>query len=216
LRALGRERYNPRRTHQEDAVEKRLTCECGHEIAVRADSQATSLDCPACGREIPIPAGHAPEAPTAAPAPDAPEPAEPPPAVGGAREPCPFCLELILPGARKCPYCQEYLDAAIAPRPKPIRDVRPQPRTSSLAVGSLALGILAPFVCFLTAVPAILMGIAGIAATRERHVRGRGMAIVGLLLGLLWTVGVCGLYFLASRSGGMPIDVGPPENPYLF
>jgi hypothetical protein len=193
-------------------VEKRLTCECGHELTVRPESTATSLDCPACGRELTIP-------PTPAePAPGAPPEAAPPGDQGDSREPCPFCLEFLLPGARKCPFCQEYLDPAIArasqaraPAPAP-----PQTRTSGIAVASLALAVAAPFLCFVTAPPAVLLGLGGILAT-GRKVRGRAMAVAGLLLGLLWTALVIGLLVLVSQAGGgLPVDVGDPRNPYLF
>jgi len=140
---------------------------------------------------------------------------------GDAREPCPFCLELILPGARKCPFCQEYLDASIAPQPEQQAEApepqAPKTRTSGLALASLALGIAAPFLCFLTAPPAIFLGVAGYLATRNPRVRGRATAIAGLLLGLLWVAAGVGFLLLMSQiKGTMPGDLGPPTDPYLF
>ncbi len=184
-------------------MEKRLTCECGHEIAVRPESSATSLDCPACGRELRI-------------APDPPEQPDPPaqPPVSE-RAPCPYCLERIKPGARKCPFCQEYLDASAAPRPAP--PPAPQPRTSGLAIASLVLALAAPFLCFATAVPAVLVGIGAIAATRAPQVRGKAMAIVAILLGLLFTATAVALFLMIGRIGdGGPLDIGPPANDFLF
>jgi len=200
-------------------VEKRLTCACGHEIAVRPDSTATSLDCPACGRELTIPTDEPAPAPGDEPA--AQDDEAQAQTGGDAREPCPFCLELILPGARKCPFCQEYLDASIAPQPEQ-EDKAPEPqapktRTSGLALASLAMGIAAPFLCFLTAPPAIFLGVAGYLATRNPRVRGRATAIAGLLLGLLWVAAGVGFIFLMSQVGGtLPGGLGQPTDPYLF
>ena len=192
-------------------MEKRLTCACGHEIAVRPDSTATSLDCPACGRELTIPTDE----------PTPPDEEAQPQTGGDARDPCPFCLELILPGARKCPFCQEYLDASIAPqpeqKPRAPEQQAPKTRTSGLALASLALGIAAPFLCFLTAPPAILLGVAGYLATRDPRLRGRATAIAGLLLGLLWVAAGVGFIFLMSQvRGTIPGGLGQPTDPYLF
>lgn len=187
-------------------MEKRVTCLCGHEIAVDPESGAITVECPACGRTLRAPGEPAPRL-------------RPQASAEGettSREPCPYCLELILPGARKCPYCQEFIDPSARP-PAAAVEPAPQPRTSSLAVVSLLLAIAAPFVCFLTTPPAFLAGIGGLLATRREHVGGRGMAIVGLLLSLLWVGLVAGFVVLVSRVGtGMPIDVGPPTDKYLF
>lgn len=65
-------------------------------------------------------------------------------------------------------------------------------RTSAAAVTSLITGILGCLV--ITPIIAIITGIIGIRATRTPSVRGRGLAIAGLILGLLWLlVGVAGL-----------------------
>jgi hypothetical protein len=64
------------------------------------------------------------------------------------------------------------------------------PRTSAAAVASLVMGLLGclPFV---TGVFAIITGVIGIAVTARPQVKGRGMAIAGLCLGILsllsWT-----------------------------
>jgi uncharacterized protein DUF4190 len=57
-------------------------------------------------------------------------------------------------------------------------------RTSGMAVTSLILGLL---LCIpgLTGLLAIIFGLFGIGATKDPLVRGRGMAIAGLLLGLI-------------------------------
>jgi hypothetical protein len=197
-------------------------------MVVDAGSDARTIECPACGRKLRL-AGTA----SAHPRPDAaggggatPPEAEAPDTAEGEgatasqaettpREPCPYCLELILPGARKCPYCQEYIDTSA--RPKASAPAQPPPRTSSLAVVSLLLAVAAPFLCFLTTPPAFLAGIGGLVATRRERVGGRGMAVVGLLLSLLWTGLLVGLVVLLSQAGdGIPLDVGQPTDQYLF
>jgi Domain of unknown function (DUF4190) len=72
------------------------------------------------------------------------------------------------------------------PYPLPFRP----PRTSAAAVASLVMGLLGclPFV---TGILAIITGIIGIAVTGRPDVRGRGVAVAGLILGIVsllsWT-----------------------------
>jgi len=66
----------------------------------------------------------------------------------------------------------------------------PQPRTSALAITSLILGLLG-CVPFVTSLLAVLFGIAGIGATRKPAVYGKGLAIGGLILGILGLIGWC-------------------------
>ena len=184
-------------------MDKRVTCQCGHEIAVQPDSTATSLDCPACGREVKLPGAASRE-----PAPG--------PVLTSDRQPCPYCLEKVRPGARKCPFCQEYLDRSLIAAPPPAARAESK-GTSGLAAAALVLGVVAPMTCFLTALPAVLLGLAGIAATSGGRRQGRGMAIGGLLLGLLWIAACIGLLVLmATTFDGAPIDLKPPANDYLF
>jgi hypothetical protein len=68
------------------------------------------------------------------------------------------------------------------------------PRTSGTAVASLVLGILL-CVPIVTGVAAIIFAIAGFKATRNHNVRGRGLAIAGLTLGIASLIGwsiLCG------------------------
>lgn len=60
-------------------------------------------------------------------------------------------------------------------------------RTSAAAVASLIFGILGCLV--ITGIIAIITGIVGIKATKNPNVKGRGMAIAGLILGLIGTLG---------------------------
>lgn len=67
-----------------------------------------------------------------------------------------------------------------------------QTRTSAAAVTSLVCGLL---LCIpgVTALVAIICGIIGISVTGNPMVKGRGMAIAGLILGLLNIVGWTGI-----------------------
>lgn len=101
-----------------------------------------------------------------------------PPVPEPARQPCPYCGEPILPQARRCPHCTEYLDRALAEAamPRPI---------SRLAVSSLMMGLLAPLALFTTGPVALILGLL---ALNSRRTRGKGIALAGVLLGLVWTV----------------------------
>ena len=171
----------------------RLKCECGHQFTVSKGKADVSVSCPACGHEIPV--SQPPPAQTQAPQPT--------------RRPCPFCLEAIHPNARKCPFCQEYLDPQLArPATAPAA-----PRTSLLAAGSLILGVLGPVTFCLTGLPAAILGVAGLLVTRAGRLQGKGMAIAGLLMGILWTVALAGLLLLvlAAMELGGPIDLPAPS-----
>jgi hypothetical protein len=78
-------------------------------------------------------------------------------------------------------------------------------RTSISAIVSLVLGILG-CIPWLTGIAAILTGIVGIRATRDHYVRGRGMAIAGLLLGMISV----GLWTLAGGFGAWEFVASAP------
>jgi hypothetical protein len=81
-------------------------------------------------------------------------------------------------------------------------------RTSGAAITSLVLGIL---LCIpvLSGILAIIFGIVGISSTRNPAVRGRGMAIAGLILGIanipLWAFAGYGVYrfYVDTQPGRM-------------
>lgn len=71
-----------------------------------------------------------------------------------------------------------------------------RPRTSVAAVVSLICGIVGCLV--VTPFVAVISGLVGIRATRDRNVTGRGMAVAGLVLGILWIVaGIAGVAGIA-------------------
>jgi hypothetical protein len=68
----------------------------------------------------------------------------------------------------------------------------PQPSTTSgAAVASLICGLLF-CIPFVTGLLAFILGLVGISSTKNPNVRGRGMAIAGLILGLLSLLGWVG------------------------
>jgi len=89
-------------------------------------------------------------------------------------------------------------------QPATVYGVAVPSRTSAAAVASLVLGILG-CVPLLTGVLAILFGAAGIRATRDPRFRGRGLAIAGLVLGIVsfvaWSLfgGMLGLGYVRSK-----------------
>ncbi len=60
----------------------------------------------------------------------------------------------------------------------------PAARTSGLAITSLVLGLLSPLTFFLTAIPAIVLGIAGLVkiSRSDGRLKGSGLAIAGIAI----------------------------------
>lgn len=83
-----------------------------------------------------------------------------------------------------------------------------RPRTNGAAVASLVLGILG-CVPIITGLLAMVLGIIGIRKTRDPAVGGKGLAIAGLILGIIsvvgWSacVGLFGDAYLESKPAGM-------------
>jgi S1-C subfamily serine protease len=102
------------------------------------------------------------------------------------------------------------------PRPRFQPPIPPKveegPRTSRLAVASLVFGILGlPLTCLVGAI-ALLAGALGLAATHaDTNLRGRKLAVAGLLLGVLsfagWSFALW--YYLGHAGAKMPD--GPPR-----
>jgi prepilin-type processing-associated H-X9-DG protein len=93
----------------------------------------------------------------------------------GGRSQCPACgRDLIIPKAEFDP------DATTPPILEEFT-----PRTSGKAIASLVLGILSLFCTFFTGLPAIILGALGLSEIGKMPsvVRGKGMAIAGIVLG---------------------------------
>jgi predicted RNA-binding Zn-ribbon protein involved in translation (DUF1610 family) len=106
-----------------------------------------------------------------------------------ARRPCPECGEMIATNAVKCRFCGAIFDPRLA------FAARSSAGTSynGQAVASMVLGILAfPGLCVFT-FPGIIMGVmaiifGGMALSgmgKSRNTQGKGMAIAGLVLGIV-------------------------------
>jgi hypothetical protein len=91
------------------------------------------------------------------------------------------------------------------PPPGQVAPAQQQRRTSGAAVASLVFGLLG-CIPFVTGLLAVVCGILGISKTKDPRYSGRGLAIAGLLLGLLSIVlwGIFGSGAYALYAYGKP------------
>jgi hypothetical protein len=94
----------------------------------------------------------------------------------------------------------QYPPTTMPPPAYPQPGMVPQ-RTSAAAVTSLIFGIVGCAV--ITGIIAIITGIIGISATKNPNVKGRGMAIAGLILGLIGTIAGAGCFGTIGIGGLM-------------
>lgn len=69
-------------------------------------------------------------------------------------------------------------------------------RTNGLAIASMVLGIL--WIWWIGSVLAVIFGFVSLKQIKERGEGGRGMAIAGLVLGLIGIVTLIGVFLLAA------------------
>ena len=91
---------------------------------------------------------------------------------------CPKCGSQNPDGVQLCGSCSWVLTSTSVQGPKP------DAKTSGLAIASLVLGILSFFTCFITALPAIILGIVGLIKINKSagQLKGTGLAIAGMAL----------------------------------
>jgi hypothetical protein len=116
---------------------------------------------------------------------------------------CPFCGERILAVARKCRFCQEYLDPELRDEESAPNDVdrflTPHGRPSSaIFAGYLGLFSLLPFFGIIATIVSL---IALRTLKRKPHLLGRCRAWFGLIMGILTTLlyGVSTILTLVKR-----------------
>ena len=92
---------------------------------------------------------------------------------------CPKCGAENPDNAQFCRSCNRILTNV------PMVTPNPDAKTSPLAIASLILGVLAPFTCFITAIPAIVLGIVGLVKISKSagQLKGSGLAIAGIVIG---------------------------------
>ena len=91
---------------------------------------------------------------------------------------CPKCGTENPDGAQLCRSCSWVLTSTATQAPSP------DAKTSGLAITSLVLAILSPCTCFITAIPAIILGIVGLVKISKSagQLKGSGFAIAGIAL----------------------------------
>jgi len=88
---------------------------------------------------------------------------------------CPKCGKENPDNVQKCQFCNWVLTSVSRPP-------GPDAKTSGLAIAALVLGILSPFTCLVTAIPAIIFGIVALVKIGKGHgqLKGNGLAIAGI------------------------------------
>ncbi|MDL4814819.1 DUF4190 domain-containing protein [Actinomadura opuntiae] len=94
------------------------------------------------------------------------------------------------------------------PAAPPPRDGTLPPQTSGLAIAAFVTGLLG---C--CSILGIVLGVVALNQIKQRGDKGRGLAIAGIVLSALWTVGSVAGYLALSRSGSSYADLSTVPRP---
>lgn len=94
---------------------------------------------------------------------------------------CPKCGAENIDGDQTCQSCSGVLEWSETPA------TTEPPKTSRLAIASLMLGILSPFMLLIPAIPAIITGVISLVKIRksEGKLKGRGLAVIGTAVSII-------------------------------
>lgn len=158
-----------------------VLCSCGKTVLIKPEWAGVAVRCAGCGRAV--------------------DPARPEPATD--RRPCPFCREAIVATARKCRFCDRFLDG---PPPTPPAPTAVDPG----GVGILVVGILA----WVFWMPGFFLfpivwawGHVYARDCRARGLQPSGAGVAGRVLGMVGTVlagvgALCAALFLGLLFTG--------------
>ena len=117
----------------------------------------------------------------------------------GLQIPCPRCGgRFVVGGAGSVARPMPYAPAGGYPPPGPYADFGP-PKPNRAAFWALVFGALSFFLSFLAGIPAVVLGIIGMKrASADRSTGGQGMALTGLVLGIIGSFLGCGFISLMT------------------